>query len=180
MPSHAADPRDRVVAPVHRALELLVLRGAASFAVAVTAVLVGVLELDGRASLVGQAALPVVLLFVNVARAAHVVIDRRPWDGHAAWSRAAAIDRGETWTAAFVAVVVPIAWAVGGASLLVRHASSPADAAAVLGIWLPLGLGLWLGATIAWAGDCRERLARALEASEQEFRAYWARPGRSA
>jgi hypothetical protein len=177
MPSHA-DPRAEVVAPVHRALEFLVLRGAASFAVAVLAVFITALAPTGNLHLVGHAALPIVLAFVTLARIGHNVLRRRPWDGERAWSRAAEIDSSDTLIAATVAIAVPVAWAIGGAAVLAHHFGDPASRPEVLGVWLPLGGGLWAAATVAWAGDCRERLARALEASEEQFRAYWAGIGR--
>jgi hypothetical protein len=172
------DPRASVVEPVHRALEFLVLRGAASFAVAVLAVLVSVVRLEEPLREIGQLALPAVLAFVAAARLAHVVI-RRPGPADAAWTRAHAIDRRETEFAAIVAVAVPLAWLVGGGAVLAHRASDQAGLAEVVGVWLPLGGGLWALATIAWAGDCRERLAVALAESERRFRSYWQSVGRS-
>jgi hypothetical protein len=168
------DPRQLVEAPVHRALDFLVVRGAASFAVGVLAVLVTVMAPEGMVHQLGHAALPGVLLFVVLARAFHAAAARGEWIGAGAWARAAEVNRPETQFAALVAVAVPVSWAAGLGAVLVRHASDPPAAAAILGVWLPLAAALWFLATIAWAGDCRERLARAHEAAEARFRAYWA------
>ncbi len=168
------DPHAAVAAPVRHALEFLYLRGAAAFAVAAGAVAITAVAPSGELHVVGHLALPAVLLFVVVARIVHVAVRREPYDGTAAWARAAAIDPGETRLAVAVALVVPIAWLVGGLAILWHHTADRAGLAAVISVWLPFGAVLWLAATVAWAADCRERLARAHVESERRFRAYWA------
>ncbi len=174
MAAQQPDPDLAVAAPVRGALEFLLMRGAASFAVAALAVVITVLAPTGDLHTVGHAALPAVLGFVVLARLAHVLLHREPYDGEHAWKRAAAIDPSETALAAAVAVIVPIAWLVGGAAVLAHHVADPASLATVVGVWAPAGGLLWFGATLAWAGDCRERLARALTESDRRFRSYWA------
>jgi hypothetical protein len=83
------------------------------------------------------------------------------------------VDHGETLIAAAVAAVVPVAWFAGLAAVLLRQSAEPVALASAVMIWAPLGLFLWLGATLAWAEDCRERLALALAESDRRFRAYW-------
>jgi hypothetical protein len=170
---HAADDPGRAVAePVHRALELLILRGAASFAVAILAVTVTLVELGEPAHTLGHLALPAVLAFVVVARGVHMRRHRHvPRD--ATWVRAHALERHETELAALVALAVPLAWLAGGAAILARHAADHASLSAVVGVWVPAGGALWALASIAWAGDCRERLSLALEESERRYRSYW-------
>jgi hypothetical protein len=180
MTSADFDPHAAVTEPVRHALGWLVVRGVLSFAVAVTAVVVNVAAADGPLHLIGHVALPVVLGSVVLARIVHVALDREPWDGYDAWSRAAAVDRAETMMVALVAVVVPLGWIVGLGAILVHHLSQPAQLAEVLGVWAPAAGGLWAAATISWAGDCRERLARAVAESSRRFRAYWAGLRRSA
>jgi hypothetical protein len=174
MTSSTTDPSAEVVAPVRGALEFLLIRGAASFAVAALAVVITILAPQGDMHLLGHAALPGVLVFVVLARIVHVIVDRRPYEGSGAWARAAAIDHGETTLAATVAVVVPAAWLIGGAAILAHHAVDRSSLGTVLGVWAPIGGALWFGAALAWAGDCRERLARALAESDRRFRDYWA------
>lgn len=173
MSTASSDPAAAISQPVRGALEFVLLRGAASFAVAALAVVVTALPAGSGIYAFGHLALPGVLLFVVAARALHVLLPRAPFDGDRAWSRAAEVDRTETIFAAVTAVVVPVAWLVGGAAVLVHHASDAASSAAVLVVWAPAGALLWLGATIAWADDCRERLALALDESDRRFRAYW-------
>ncbi len=174
----AADPRAAVAEPVHRALEFHVLRGAASFAVAVLAVVVTVAPFDEPLRTAGLLALPAVLVFVVVARGLHVAL-RRPISLEDTWRRAHAIERHETELAAFVAIAVPLAWLAGLGAILSRTVATLDAGPAVLAIWLPLSLALWALATIAWAGDCRERLAIALVESDRRFRSYWQTVGRS-
>jgi hypothetical protein len=173
------DPRHDVEAPVHRALEFLIVRGAASFAIAIVAVLITVMAVDGPPATIGHLALPAVLGIVIVARIVHVLVRGAGPVTDGAWQRASAIQGGESRLAAAVAIAVPLAWAAGGAAILVRHAELRGIEDA-LGVWLPIGGALWVGASIAWAHDCRERLALALDESDRRFRAYWAGLRRSA
>ena len=170
----ATDPSAEVAAPVRLALEFLFLRGAASFAVAAAAVAVTAVAPSGDLHAIGHLALPAVLLFVVVARVVHVALSKSPYDGTGAWASAASIDPGETRLAVLVALAVPIAWGLGGLAILWHHTADRAGLAAVISVWLPFGAVLWLAATVAWAADCRERLARAHAESERRFRAYWA------
>jgi hypothetical protein len=158
-----------VTAPVRRALGFLVVRGAGSFAVAVLAVLPIVATADPTVHQIGHALLPALLAFVIVARGVHVAISRDRPDGRRAWELAAAIDQAEAWLAAAVAVLVPIAWIVGGTAILVHHlADPPPTPGAIVAVYAPSLVLLWTLATIAWAGDCRERLARALAESDRQ------------
>jgi len=105
------DPRSHVDAPVVRALELIVVRGAASFAVAVVAVLTTVWSHDGPLHTVGHLALPIVPRDVVAARAIHVWLARHdPVAGDGAWSRAGDVDAGNARFAAVVVALVPVAW----------------------------------------------------------------------
>lgn len=167
------DPDAQVAAPVRTALEFVLLRGAASFAVAALAVVLPVMVPTADLRLVGDLALPGVLGFVIVARTLHVVLRRTRIDGSGAWSRASHVDHGETLIAAAIAAVVPVAWFAGLSAVLLRQTAEPVALASTVMVWAPLGLFLWLGATLAWAEDCRERLAVALAESDRRFRAYW-------
>lgn len=173
MSSIARDPDAQVAAPVRTALEFVLLRGVASFAVAAVAVVLPVLAPSGDLRLIGDLALPAVLVFVAIARTVHVLRRRTPIDGARAWSRAAGVDRGETILAAAMAVVVPVAWLAGLAAVLLRQSAGPVGLASAVMIWAPIALFLWLAATAAWAEDCSERLALALAESDRRFRAYW-------
>lgn len=181
MPEHTRDPRADVEAPVVHALELIIARGAASFAVAVLTVLLSILAYPGHVDAVGHLALPVLLVFVALARAVHLAITRDDRvDGQGAWSRAADIDPWNARFAALVVFLVPAAWLIGGMAILARHTGTREELAAVVGVWGPLGAASWFAATLAWLGDCRERLARSLVESERRFRRYWTEVGRSA
>lgn len=181
MAQSSRDPRSDVDAPVVRALELIVVRGTASFAVAVLTVLGSVATDRGPLDAVGHLALPTLLVFVAAARAVHVFHARHdPVPEAGAWSRAAEVDPSNARFAAAIAVAVPAAWLIGGAAILLRHAVTRDELAAVVGIWGPLGAASWVLATLAWVGDCRERLARSLVESERRFRQYWAEVARPA
>ncbi len=173
------DPRGAVIEPIHRALELLVLRGAASFAVAVLAVVVTIVPVGEQAAALGHLALPGVLAFVVLARVIHVARHHAP-SGEGSWGRTHAMDPHETEFAAAVAIAVPVAWLVGGGAVLARLALDEPGLASVVAAWVPLGGLLWVAATVAWAGDCRERLTLALIESDRRFRSYWQSVGRSA
>ena len=173
MSSMMSDPDAQVAAPVRTALEFVLLRGAASFAVAAFAVVLPVVVPTAGLRVIGDLALPGVLVFVIVARALHVVLRHARIDGSRAWSRAAQVDHGEATIAAAVAVIVPVAWFVGLTAVLLRQSTEAVGLASAVMVWAPIGLFLWLGATMAWAEDCRERLALALAESDRRFRAYW-------
>jgi hypothetical protein len=167
-------PEPEIVSPVRRALAFLVARGTASFAVAVLAVVPIAADIDGPLHQLGHALLPSLLGVVVVARAAHVALARTRASRRGAWSRARAIDPGETLLAAVTALVVPVAWLAGAAVIFVHHLGDPPPTpGAIVALYLPLFLGLWVLATIAWLGDCAERLGGALDESDRMLRAYW-------
>jgi hypothetical protein len=168
--------RSDVEAPIRNALAFLVARGTASFAVAVVALIPLGISLDGPVEALGHALLPAVLVLIVVARAIHLTFVRHRADGAGAWTRAYAAEPGETALAIVTAVAVPIAWAVGGSAILLRHVADPAPTpGAIAALFAPAFLVLWSFATIAWVGDCRERLALGLAESERRFREYWER-----
>jgi hypothetical protein len=174
-----ADPRSDVLAPVRAALGFLILRGAASFAVAVIAVIATLAHVTGVLQTLTSLLLPGVLVFVLLARGVHVVLTRKVHsDGTRAWQRARELDSSETMLAGVMAIAVPIAWLTGSTAILVRHLAEPALRAAVASLYAPVLLLVVLAATYAWAGDCRERLAIALAESDRRFRTYWAEVGR--
>lgn len=173
-----ADHRPDTQLPVRRALGFLIGRGAASFAVAVLAVLPIAISLEGEIHELGHALLPGLLVFVIVARGLHLAMARPRLSQDGVWARAYGIEPTETMIAAFTAIAVPVAWLVGGSAILIHHSFDAAPTpGAIAAIYAPLFLAAWLLATLAWLGDCRERLARAFVESERLFRAYWERIG---
>ncbi|HEU4672723.1 MAG TPA: hypothetical protein VFS32_07485 [Candidatus Limnocylindrales bacterium] len=168
--------RADVEAPVRQALAFLVARGTASFAVAVAALLPISLGGEGPLHEIGHALLPAVLAIVVVARTIHVGLVRQRADGTGVWARAYGTEPGETALAAATAIIVPVAWLVGGSAILVHHVSDPVPMpGAIAAVYGPAFVVLWVLATAAWAGDCRERLALAFAESERRFREYWER-----
>jgi hypothetical protein len=168
--------RSEVEAPIRNALALLVARGTASFAVAVVALIPLGIALDGPIATLGHALLPALLVLVVVARVLHVLFVRDRADASGVWTRAYAAEPGETALAVVTAVAVPVAWLVGGSAILLRHvADPPPTPGAIAALFAPGFLVLWAFATIAWAGDCRERVALGLAESERRFREYWER-----
>ncbi len=173
-----SDPRESVVEPVRGALAWLILRGAGSFTVAILAVLTTAVDLHGTLHQVGHWLLPSILAGVVFARMLHVLLTHDRPDGAGAWGRAREVDAFDTTVAAGMTVIVPIAWLAGLAAILLHHIDDPGMRDAIVSLYGPWILMLWAAATIAWVGDCRERLGRGLAESDRRFRSYWADVGR--
>ncbi len=168
--------RADVEAPIRQALAALIARGTAAFAVAVAALVPIGLGTEGPLHDLGHLLLPAVLAFVVLARTVHVAFVHPRADGSGVWARAWETEPGETALAVATAIVVPIAWLVGGSAILLHHLADPAPTpGAIAAVYGPAFVVLWALATIAWAGDYRERLALAFAESERRFRVYWER-----
>lgn len=179
MDDRSSDPSVDVAAPVNRALGGIIVRSAVLFLVAALAVVATTFHLHGTAHALGHLAFPLMLLGIGLARLTHIAFQRETVAGEGAWSRAREVAPGETELAAFLVVVVPVSWLFGLFAILVRHAPDFGPEVVVGGLAPILG-AIWCGATVAWSGDCRERLARAHEESSRRLRRYWSSVGRSA
>jgi hypothetical protein len=163
--------------PVTRALNLLILGTAASFALSVMAVLATVLAAEGHVHAVAHLSLPALMVAVIVVRLWHRLVRHRQ-PGNDAWNRARAIDSSDTLLAGILSVAVPLAWLAGGVAILMRHAPHFHGLAFGMGVWLPVGAALWILATFAWTDACRDGIALGLDRSDQRFREYWRNIGR--
>jgi hypothetical protein len=172
------DPARAVTQPVARALDTLILGALASFALSVAAALTAVLAPDGLLHEVAHFALVGVMGFIVLARAVHVLRAGRPADD-AAWSRARAAHRSDAHLAHVLTVAVPLAWLVGGVTILVHHIGMLHGPALVMGVWLPVAATMWILATFAWHDFCRDRIAAALDESDRRYREYWRDVARS-
>ena len=167
------DPRFEVEAPIRGALNAIVIRATVTFAAVSLAVWATISMADGPLHAVAHLGLPALLLAVILWRAATVVVrGRPPISTEEAWAHARATHSGDTTFATLVAAMPPIAWLIGGIAIAVRHVEHH-NLGAVLAVYLPLAAALWFFATLAWAQDCRERVARAVADSERRFRDYW-------
>jgi len=183
-----SDPRQRVEAPVRRALASIAVRGVL-VVVGVLAVILGpripALRLPGPtahaladATAIGVTV--VLLAYSLLVRLVRRIRSRIPDDALArAWHAAREIDPPDALLALAVAGWVPVA--IGVALLLMTwpHLNDPDPA--LRGAWAVLGLPpiavAWILATNAWLHACRESLARAEAESRRRFRGYWANPG---
>ncbi len=167
------DPRFEVEAPIRAALNAIVLRATLTFIVVSLAVWATITAAHGPLHAVAHLGLPALMLGVILWRAATMVVrGQPPIPTDEAWARARATQPGDTLFATIVAAMPPIAWLVGGIAIAVRHVEHH-NLGTVLAVYLPLAAALWFFATLAWAHDCRERVARAVADSERRFRDYW-------
>jgi hypothetical protein len=166
------DPARAVAQPVAQALDALIVGAAASFALSVAAALTAVLSPDGPLHEVAHFALVGVMGVMILARAVHVLRRRNPADD-AAWVRAHATHGTDARLAQVLTVAVPLAWLVGGVTILVHHLEALHGPALVMGVWLPVAAAVWALATFAWHDFCRDRIAAALDESDRRYREYW-------
>ena len=166
------DPARAVSQPVTRALDTLIIGAAASFALSVAAALTAVLSPDGPLHEVAHFALVGVMGFVVLARAIHV-LRRESAADEAAWVRAREVHRTDAHLAQVLTVAVPLAWLVGGVTILLHHIEVLHGPALVMGVWLPVAAVVWTLATFAWHDFCRDRIAAALDESDRRYREYW-------
>lgn len=124
---------------------------------------------------VGAAALLLsFLVWTQVARALHGRPPASLRDD--AWSRAYDIDRGDAHVAAVVTAAAPVGVLAMLAVMTWPHLLARATRAEEYGLWLPILVILWVLSTVRWVEFARDTIARAIEASEQRWRAYWAHP----
>ena len=169
-PDH--DPSRVVTQPVARALDGLIAGAVASFALSVVIVLVAVMSPEGLLHEVAHVALVAIMASVVAARLLHVL--RRPGGaGLGAWRRARDVHRWDTHLAQVLTVTVPIAWLVGGVTIVGQHLLELNRVLPLVGIWLPVAAGLWIAAAFAWHDFCHDRLAGALDESNRRYREYW-------
>jgi hypothetical protein len=131
-----------------------------------------VLSPDGPLHEVAHFALVGVMGVVVLARAIHV-LRRGGAADEAAWVRARAIHGTDARLAQVLTVAVPLAWLVGGVTILVHHLEVLHGPALVMGVWLPVAAVVWTLATFAWHDFCRDRIAAALDESDRRYREYW-------
>ncbi len=168
------DPAETVAAPVHAALDAIVLRGVAAFALAVLAVLPPDLPIEDRGlRILAYHGLPALLLIYLVVQMVRFVRLSKSEDADA-WARARDVAPRDVLFAQVMAVLVPCVTLAAGIVLLLPHIFEPEDRTRVLGFFVPLFGLLWTGAAIAWFDECRQRLLRAERESDGRFRAYWA------
>jgi hypothetical protein len=171
LPSHV-DPADRVAQPVARALDSLIVGAVASFALSIAAVLTAVFSSEGPAHEVAHFALVGVMFVIVLARGVHV-LRRGPARDADAWARARAVHRSDTDLARVLSVSVPLAWLVGGLTIIVHHIGVLHGPGLVIGIWLPVAAAVWVLASFAWHDFWRDRIAGALDESDRRYREYW-------
>jgi hypothetical protein len=170
-PSSAVDPAG-VTEPVARALDALIVGAAASFGLSVVAVFATAFAAEGQIHEIAHLALPGLMGLVIVIRSVHL-LRRHPEPREDAWARARAVSSFDSHLARILSIAVPLAWLVGSAAILVRHASAFHDLFVGVGLWLPLGAALWILATFAWTDACRDKIAAGLDESDRKFRDYW-------
>ncbi len=166
------DPARAVAQPVEHALGALIAGAVASFALSIAATLFAVLTPDGMLHEASHFALVAVMASVILARAVHV-LRRRGGTRTDAWAQARAVQRWDAQLAQVLTIAVPVAWLVGGVTILVRHLVTLNGAALLIGVWLPVAAGVWIVAAFAWHDFCHDRLAGALDESSQRYRDYW-------
>jgi hypothetical protein len=166
------DPAEVVSQPVARALDTLIVGAAASFVLSVTAVLTAVLSPDGPLHEVAHFALVGVMGAILIARGIHV-FRREPPGAHDAWARAGAVHASDARLARILIVAVPLAWLVGGLTIIVHHIGVLHGPGLVIGVWLPVAAAAWIMASFAWHDFCRDRIAAALDESDRKYREYW-------
>ena len=169
--SQSGDPAG-VSEAVSHALGLLIVGAAASFGLTVASVAATALVAEGHAHSIAHLSLPALMGVVVVLRCIQLV-RRRGAARDDAWNRAQAVDSFDSRLARILSIVVPLAWFVGGVSILVRHVPGFHDLLAGPGLLLPLGAALWVLATFAWMDACRDLIAAGLAESDRRFRDYW-------
>jgi hypothetical protein len=173
------DPAHVVAQPVARALDSLIVGAVASFALSIAAALTAVLSPDGPLHEVAHFALVAVMALIVLARGVHVMRRGRESDPDA-WTRARAVHRSDSRLAQLLTVAVPLAWLGGGVTIIVNHIGVLHGPGLVIGVWLPVAAAVWILASFAWHDFCRDRIAAALDESDQRYREYWrdiAHPG---
>lgn len=173
MASQPADPVASVSAPIRGAVEAILVRAAASYAVVVLTVLWAHPPIANAGARVLAHYLLPALLALYVAAHSLGGLRRRNVPEVDAWSRAHELVPRAARVAKLAAVLTPLGVAIAGASLLEPHLVDAADRAWALGIATPAFAFLWVLATLAWSDDCHDRLARAAVESDGRFRAYW-------
>lgn len=166
------DPIRAVAQPVEHALDALIVGAGASFALSIVIVLLAVLTPEGPLHDVAHVALVVIMAVVVAARCIHL-LRGRAGTGSGAWGRAREMHRWDTHLAQALTVTVPIAWLVGGLTILAQHLLALSAVLPLVGIWLPVAAGLWIAAAFAWHDFCHDRLAGALDESHRRYREYW-------
>lgn len=166
------DPAHAVSQPVARALDSLIIGAGASFALSVAAALTAVFSPEGLLHEIAHFALVGVMVVIILVRGIHVMRRANPSDP-AAWARARAVHRSDAHLAQALTVTVPIAWLVGGVTILVHHLEALHGPALVMGVWLPVAATVWILATFAWHDFCRDRIASALDETDRKYREYW-------
>lgn len=166
------DPAKAVAQPVAKALDSLIMGAAVSFALTVVAVLAAVLTPDGPLHEVAHFALLGVMAVIVAMRAVHILRRREPPDPDA-WTRAKRHHPSDARMAQLLTVTVPLAWLVGGATILVHHQSLLHHAMLVFAALLPIAAALWILASFAWHDFCHDHVAAALDESDRRYREYW-------
>jgi hypothetical protein len=166
------DPAHDVTQPVIRVLDSLIVGAVASFALSIAAALMAVLSPDGPLHEVAHFALVGVMTIIVVARGVHVMRRGRESDPDT-WTRARAVDRSDARLAQVLTLAVPLAWLVGGVTIIVHHIWVVHGPGLVIGVWLPVAATVWILASFAWHDFCRDRLAAALDKSDRRYREYW-------
>lgn len=166
------DPIRAVAQPVEHALSALIAGAAASFGLSIAIVLLAVFSPEGLLHEVAHVALIGIMAVVVAARGIHV-LRGRGGAGSGAWRRARDVRRWDTHLAQALTITVPIAWLVGGVTILAQHLLALGGVLPLVGIWLPVAAGLWIAAAFAWHDFCHDRLAVALDESHRRYRGYW-------
>lgn len=173
------DPAQVVAQPVTRALDSLIVGAVASFALSVVAALTAVLSPDGPLHEAAHFALVGLMAFVILTRGVNVLRRGHESDPDA-WTRARAVHRSDARLAQVLTVAVPLAWLVGGLTIIVLHIGVLDGPGLFIGVWLPVAAAVWVLASFAWHDFFRDRIATALDESDRKYREYWrdlAHPG---
>ena len=169
--SSTVDPAS-VSEPIERALDALIVVGAASFGLSIVAVLATAFAVEGQLHAIAHLSLPVLMGLVIIGRGVHILRrGSRPQED--VWTRARAVSAFDSRLARVLTIAVPLAWLVGSGAILVRHAPMLHDVLVAGGILLPLGAALWIFATFAWTDACRDRVGAGVDESDRRFRDYW-------
>lgn len=177
MSSNRPNPAEAIARPIHAAVEAILFRATASFAVVVLTVLWAHPPLANAGARVLAHYLLPALLAAYVAVRTIAGVRKRPQDVDA-WPRAFELAPAATRLARIAVVGTPLAVAIAGASLIEPHLVDPVDRPWALAIATPALALLWVLATLAWSDDCQGRLAHAATESDARFRAYWSGIGR--
>ncbi len=136
------DPADLVTQPVAAALDSLIAGAAASFGLSVTAALLALFSPDGPLHEVAHFALVGLMGAIILARGVHVLRRERMSDPDT-WARARAVHRSDADLAQVLIVAVPVAWLVGGVTIIVHHIGVLHGPGLVMGVWLPVAAACW-------------------------------------